>query len=630
MALSSLATSPAADQTALQGSGPGPAAAPRPQDDFISAPARLMATAQRLGQQDAYLTRGPKVWEATSWQDYGAQVANAARALLSLGVQHGQSVAILGFNRPEWAVMAFGAMSIGAVPAGIYWTSSTKDIEHVLNHSGASVLLVDDDERLAKARACQDRVPGLRHVVMMRRNTPIPAGVLPWEAFMARGQDTALEAERVARLQALRPEDIGSLIYTSGTTGPSKAVVLNHGNLAWTAEMLGRTAGAAQQDHMLSYLPFAHIAEQLGCLHNQACNGFTVYYARSMEELGDHLKEVRPTIFFGVPRVWEKMQAAIEDKLRQATGPKAALARWSLGIGRQWHAAVLDGRQPGAWLNLRKRLATRLVHDKVKAALGFDRARLLISGAAPIAPDKLRFFTGLDLVVRELYGQSEACGPSTLSLEGQTRLGSVGKALPGTEIRIGDDGEVLIRGPHIFQGYGGQPEATREALDNGWLRSGDLGHIDADGYLFITGRKKDLIITSGGKNVSPGNIEAALMDTPLIEHAVACGDGRHYLTALLTLDLQALAAFAQVKGLPEPLHALYDHPEVRKALQAAVDQVNEQQARVAHIRKFAVLRQSFTIEGGELTATMKVKRKVVIDRNQAVISGLYAQADSAG
>jgi len=270
------------------------------------------------------------------------------------------------------------------------------------------------------------------------------------------------------------------------------------------------------------------------------------------------------------------------------------------------------------------------VHDKVKAALGFDRARLLISGAAPIAPDKLRFFTGLDLVVRELYGQSEACGPSTLSLEGQTRLGSVGKALPGTEIRIDEDGEVLIRGPHIFQGYGGQPEATREALDNGWLRSGDLGHIDADGYLFITGRKKDLIITSGGKNVSPGNIEAALMDTPLIEHAVACGDGRHYLTALLTLDPQALAAFAQAKALPEPLHALYDHPEVRKALQAAVDQVNEQQARVAHIRKFAVLRQSFTIEGGELTATMKVKRKVVIDRNQAVISGLYAQADSAG
>ncbi|HIV71517.1 MAG TPA: AMP-dependent synthetase/ligase [Candidatus Aquabacterium excrementipullorum] len=618
MALPSLATLPEALDTASPSLRPAP-------DGFVPAPTRLLQTAQRLGTHPAYLVRDAQGWQPTSWQDYAREVRQAARALLSLGVQPGQAVAILGFNRPEWAVMAFGAMAIGALPAGIYWTSSTKDIEHVLSHSGAPVLLVDDEDRLRKALACRERVPGLRHVLMMKLSGPAPVGTLSWEGFMARGQDSSLDAELDARLDAIRPEDVGSLIYTSGTTGPSKAVVLTHGNLSWTAAALRRTVGATEQDRVLSYLPFAHIAEQLGCLHNQACSGFTVYFARTMEELGDHLKEVHPTIFFGVPRVWEKMQAAIEDKLKQASGVKAAMARWALGVGRQWHAASLEGRAPGLALTLQKRLASRLVHDKVKTALGFDQARLLISGAAPIAPDKLRFFTGLDLVVRELYGQSEACGPSTLSLPGQTRLGSVGKALPGTQIRIADDGEVLIRGPHIFQGYGGQPEATREALDGEWLRSGDLGHLDKDGYLFITGRKKDLIITSGGKNVSPGNIEAALMDTPLVEHAVACGDGRHFLTALLTLDPSALAAFAQTHGLSGngPLH---EHPEVLKALQAAVDQVNEQQARVAHIRRFAVLRQPFTIEGGELTATMKVKRKVVIDRHQAVIEGLYAAA----
>lgn len=620
MALPSLAT------TQTEPGSPPPARTLRSvPDGFVPAPLRLLQTADRLGTHPAYFVRDAQGWQATSWQDYAQEVRQAARALLSLGVQPGQAVAILGFNRPEWAVMAFAAMAIGALPAGIYWTSSTKDIEHVLSHSGAPVLLVDNEERLTKALACRERVPSLQHVVLMKLQGPAPTGTLGWESFMASGQGSSLDAELDLRLAAIRAEDTGSLIYTSGTTGPSKAVVLTHGNLSWTAATLRHTVAATEHDRVLSYLPFAHIAEQLGCLHNQACSGFTVYFARTMEELGDHLKEVHPTIFFGVPRVWEKMQAAIEDKLKQATGIKAVMARWALGVGREWHAQALEGRTPGLSMTLQKRLASRLVHDKVKTALGFDQARLLISGAAPIAPDKLRFFTGLDLVVRELYGQSEACGPSTLSVEGQTRLGSVGKALPGTQIRIADDGEVLIRGPHIFQGYGGQPDATREALDGEWLRSGDLGHIDAQGYLFITGRKKDLIITSGGKNVSPGNIEAALMDTPLVEHAVACGDGRHFLTALVTLDKAALTAFAQAHGLAGNTD-LHEHPQVLKALQEAVDHVNEQQARVAHIRKFAVLRQAFTIEGGELTATMKVKRKVVIDRHASVIDGLYASA----
>ncbi|MES2091696.1 MAG: AMP-binding protein, partial [Pseudomonadota bacterium] len=393
------------------------------------------------------------------------------------------------------------------------------------------------------------------------------------------------------------------------------------GNLSWTSSALTQAFGANEDDRLISYLPFAHIAEQLGCMHNQAYAGFAVYFARTMEELGDHLKEVRPTIFFGVPRVWEKMQTAIEGKLQQASGPKAWMARWALDVGQRWHALDLDGHAPGAWLTWQKRLANRLVYRKVKAALGFDQARMLISGAAPIAPDNLRFFTGLDLVVRELYGQSEACGPSSVSTPGHTRIGSVGKPLPGTQVRIAEDGEILVRGPHIFQGYAGQREATAEAMAGDWLRSGDLGHVDAQGYVYITGRKKDLIITSGGKNISPANIEAALMDVAMIEHAVVCGDGRHFLTALLTLDQQVLAEFAGIHGLSAP--GLHEHPQVLAALQQAIDEVNSHLARVAHIRKFTVLPDTFTVDGGELTATMKVKRKVVMDRHQRVIDALY-------
>ncbi|HET6789003.1 MAG TPA: AMP-binding protein, partial [Aquabacterium sp.] len=371
-------------------------------EDFVAAPLRLMATATRLGDRPAYYIRTQDGWQASTWRDYASQVRCAARALLSMGVQKGDSVAILSFNRPEWSVAAFAAMSVGAIPVGIYWTASSKDIDYILNHCQAPVLVVEDLARFDKVAPCLPNAPHLRQVVMMGQSVPPDqAQVINWGDFMAMGH-LGLEAALERCLGDIGPQDIGSLIYTSGTTGPSKAVVLSHGNLSWTALALTRAFRATEHDRILSYLPFAHIAEQMGCMHNQACIGFTVYFARSMEELGDHLKEVRPTIFFGVPRVWEKMQAAIESKLQQAQGIKAVMARWAMGVGREWHARTLAGRAPGAWLDLQRGVAQKLVYGKVKAALGFDQSHLLISGAAPIAPDNLRFFTGLDLVIREL------------------------------------------------------------------------------------------------------------------------------------------------------------------------------------------------------------------------------------
>lgn len=594
---------------------------------FVPPPVTLQRTAARLGDRLAYFVRGPERWVGTSWRDYGQQVRQAARALISLGVQRGDAVAILSFNRPEWAVTAFAAMSIGAKPAGIYWTSSVDDIAYILNHSKAKVLMVENPERLTGVQSCLDRVPHLRQVVIFKTgqgNADFPLPQLPWPGFLASSQSVPDEVLD-SRMAELKPDDIGTLIYTSGTTGPSKAVALSQGNLWWMATTMVSICEADENERLISYLPMAHAAEQMGSMHNQAHAGFQLYYASSMESLGDHLKEVKPTVFFGVPRVWEKMQAAIETKLAGATGFKARMARWALRVGRAWHERDLAGQPVGPWLSMQKTLAKRLIYSKVHEALGFQHARILSSGAAPIAPESLRFFTGLDLVVRELYGQSEVSGPSTMNLDGATRLGSVGKVIPGMEMRTADDGELLVRGPNVFKGYMGQPEATAETMQGDWLLTGDLGRMDVDGYVYITGRKKDLIITSGGKNISPGNIEASLMDTHLIEHAVVCGDGHNYLTALVTLDAAALAAFVKSAGIKNGANQ-FTHPRVLQEVQAEIDRVNDKLTRVCQIRKFTVLPATLTVEAGELTPTLKVKRKVVMERQRALIDAMYANS----
>ena len=566
-----------------------------------STPQCLVDTAARIPESPAYFVRGPEAWASTSWRELLGEVQAAGRALIALGVQPGQTVCILGFNRPEWLIMDHAAMMVGATAAGIYWTSAAPEVAYILEHSKAPLLLVEDGAQMAK-------LAGPRPTVVAMRGEPLD-GSIAWEAFLALGR-AEHQAELERRLAAIKPEDLGALIYTSGTTGHPKAVMLSHGNLAWAADALKSAFGVAEADAMISYLPMAHVAEKVGAIHCPARIGNPVYFARSMESLLDHLKEVRPAIFFGVPRLWEKMQAALAAKLAAATGVKGALARWAMGVARRWHEAALEGRPRGAWLDLQMGWARRLVLGKVHRALGMDRARLLISGAAPIAPENLRFFLGLDLVVRELYGQTEVGGPTTVSLAGSTRIGAVGQPLPGLQLRIAEDGEVLVRSPGVFQGYAGEPVATAEALEGGWLHSGDLGRVDDEGYLYITGRKKDLIITSGGKNISPANLEAELMSRALIEHAVVVGEGRHYLVALLTLKPEAAAAFG-------------DPAALRDAVQAEIDAVNSRQARVAMLRKFAIIDGSFSIAEGELTATLKLRRRIVIELHRERVEALY-------
>lgn len=579
-----------------------------------SIPRRLLSAAARFGSAPAYWTRGDTAWQATSWADYVGEVQAAARALVALGFQPGQAVGVLGFNRPEWSVMTHAAMLAGGRVAGVYWTSAPEEVAFVLNHAGCPLLLVEDAAQYAKVGAGGTALTALRHTILMR-GSPID-GALPWDDFLACG-NTGHDAEIERRLAALTPASIGALIYTSGTTGAPKAVALTQAALTWTADALTVALASTLADRTISYLPLAHIAEQMVSVHAHPSGGYQIYYAKSLETLGEHLKEVHPTIFFGVPRVWERMQKGIQDKLATATGLKPILARWAMGVARRAQALRRRGEQPAGLLALQLSLANRLILGKVRSALGLDQARWTYTGAAPISEETLGFFNGLDLWMRQVYGLSESCGPTTLGVSPTTPLTSVGQALPGIELRIAEDDELLIKSPNLFSEYLGRPEATAEVLRDGWFHSGDLAKIDAHGNVFIIGRKKDILITSGGKNISPANIEAALMDAPLIEHAIVCGDGRHFLSALVTLNADVAMALAGTN------YGCASHPAVLAAVQNAIDQVNAQHARVANIRKFTVLDSPLSIEQGELTATLKVRRHNVIKRHQDKVEAMY-------
>jgi long-chain acyl-CoA synthetase len=442
-------------------------------------PHRLLKQAETRPTAVAYQTKVGGRWQPTTWRGYADQVRLAARALMALGFSRGGKVAILGFNRPEWVILDHAAMMAGGAAAGIYTTCSPEEVQYIVHHSEALVVLVEDAAQLAKVQAKRDQLPLLKTTVMMRGAQATGQDVLTWEDFLAKGEAVS-DAELDERIDAIEQADLATLIYTSGTTGPPKGVMLSHRNLAWTSRTLCDVGGSgAETEVSLSYLPLSHIAEQMATIHMPATLGSTVFFAESLEKIIDNIKESRPTVFFGVPRVWEKFHSALSAKLSEVTGVKARLVAWARKVCAQVNAHRDRGEAIPRTLELQYTLANKLVIGKLKAALGFDRARTLISGAAPIAPDVLEFFASLDLPIREIYGQSEDTGPTSYNLPGKTKIGTVGASLPGLECKIAEDGEILVRGPNVFLGYYKEPEATAEALTkDGWLCSGDLGAFD--------------------------------------------------------------------------------------------------------------------------------------------------------
>ena len=601
-----------------------------PQGTVIAA---LERAAAEFGDRLALAHRAESGWVTTSWREYRDQIFRAASGFVELGVVPGTGLAIHSANRPEWAIADLAAIAAGAIPTGIFVTNTPEQCAYVLDHTEATVAVADNAEAVAKLLAARGGAPRLGTIVVFdlgegeeRSAVDGQPAVVSWRRLLELG--AAAGERRVAeRIAAQQADDVATLIYTSGTTGSPKGVELTHRNLVWTAWCSAVEAIVMRaDDRQLSYLPLAHIAEQMLTLHLPLQHGGCTYFVAALERLPEALREVRPTIFFAVPRVWEKLQSAVTKVIAEAPPLRRRILSWA----RRQALAAGYAAQRGARVPLAAALADRLVLGKVRARLGLHRVRHAASAAAPISLGTLEFFLSLGVPIFEIYGLSESSGPGTISTPGRFRTGSVGPAMPGVEIRLAEDGEILMRGPNIFRGYRNDPEATAEALDAAaWLHSGDIGELDADGFLRITDRKKELLVTSGGKKIAPAPIESRLREIEGIAHAVLVGEQRNFLAALLTLDPAALPTLAERLGSPaSSLAEAAGCPILRAFLGREIERVNGALARFENVRKFEVLATEFSVDGGELTPTLKLKRKVVRQKFADRIEQLYSAPGS--
>ena len=586
---------------------------------------RLQTQANNRPEEPAYYKKVDGQWVSTNWRTYYAQVRAATKSLLALGFAPGEVVTILGFNTPDWVVFDLAGMMAGGAAAGIYATNSPQEVQYIVDHCDSPYLLLEDEKQWAKVEQELERLPSLRKVIMMSGAPAIDHElVMSWDDFVKVGADVP-DADVDERLGNLTEDGLATLIYTSGTTGPPKGVMLSHENLFWTSLVATQLFGIGPEDSSLSYLPLSHIAEQMFTIHGPINVGWQVYFAESPTTVADNLKEVTPSIVFGVPRVWERFYNGVSARLGEATGVKAKLIAWARSVGRQMTHLRNAGREPSAILNMQYNLADRLVFANLRQALGLSNMKVCASGAAPISKEILEFFGSLGIIIYEIYGQSEDSGPTTINYPGNARFGSVGKVIPGMDVKIAEDGEILAKGPNVFLGYFKNEDATESTLQDEYLYSGDIGQFDEDGYLWITGRKKEIIITSGGKNIAPANIEAALKDMELVNDAIIIGDQRKFLSALVTLEPDALARFAAARDLPQ--EDLHENEQVVAAVGAMVEEVNKKFARVENIRRFRLLPAPFSVEGGELTPTLKLKRRIVYKKYWDTIEGIYEDVD---
>ena len=554
-------------------------------------------------------------WEKASYPELGVIVREIAKGLIALGVEPGERVAILSQTRPEWTYADFGGLCAGATVVPVYQTNSPEECEYVLEHSDARLVFCEDSEQLEKIERIRERLPELRHVVAF---TGDGAGAISLDDVRAAGREVPDEwlDERVA---GVSPEDPYTFVYTSGTTGPPKGCVLTHANCRANTDQIEEVIDLSGDPVFYVFLPLAHVLTREVQMVALDAGATLAYWRRDPARIIDDVAEVGPTHLPSVPRIFEK----IYTKATSAEGVRAQILKRAVATGRRVRRLEGEGRAPGPPLRARYALADRLALSKVRALFG-ERMRLAISGAAPIDPAILEFFHACGVHVLEGYGMTETSAVAAVNTLDHFRFGTVGRPLPRCEVRVADDGEVLMRGPNVFRGYHKNDEATSETLVDGWLHSGDLGELDEDGYLSIIGRKKDLIITSSGKNVTPSNIENSLKQSRWISQAVVAGDKRSYLVALLTLDPDELPALAEKVGAgAAPPADLAAHDGVRAELDAVVEEVNRRFARIEQVKRFAILERDLSQADGELTPTMKVKRNAVYERHAELFNRLY-------
>jgi long-chain acyl-CoA synthetase len=579
----------------------------------------LPRAAQLYGSAPAIRFREDGEWVSRSFEEVQETVRALALGLLDLGVERGDKVSILGNTRPEWTYVDFAALSLGAIVVPIYQTNSSEECQYVLENSDAKLVIVEDDEQLEKIRVVRDSLPLLEHVVRM---TGASDDAVSLEQLAARG--SARDAsEWEERWRAVSPQDICTFIYTSGTTGPPKGCIISHGNYRAMLDMVSQTSVIEGDDVTYLYLPLAHSFALLIQLGSFDLGATLAYWERDPMKILPNLAELKPTYFPSVPRIFEKIYTAATSGMEKSGGLKKAVFDWSIRVGGRMREAERAGRRPGPILRAQHAFADRQVLSKIRGLFG-GNLRMAVSGAAPISPDILRFFDAAGVLVLEGWGMTETSTAATISTPEDFRIGTIGKPFPGCEVRIADDGEILVKGPNVFQGYYKNEEATREAIVDGWLHTGDIGEIDSDGFIKITGRKKDIIITAGGKNITPANLENEIKQHPLVSQCVVIGDRRPYLVALVTLDPEEAVAYAREHSLPEDPEQIASDPGVREAIEAHLAKINEKFARVEQVKKIAILHHDLSQKSGELTPTMKVKRAVVAAKHEQEIEQLYA------
>ncbi|MET0238143.1 MAG: AMP-binding protein [Kibdelosporangium sp.] len=587
--------------------------------DTATLPARLLELAQQRPKEVALRRKHWGRWQETTWAGYAERVADVAAGLAGLGVGTGSRVAVHAENRPEWTIADLAIQGLGAVSVGIYPTSPPAEVEYLLAHAQVSVLITENEEQLDKVLAVRDRLPALEHIVVIDPRGIRAEDVLVFDSF--EGGSRTDYAQAVARLDPSAP---AILVYTSGTTGPPKGALISHANLVASGRTFVEALGAGAADEVLSYLPLCHIAERLISVIDAVWAGSTVNFGEGGEAFQQDLRDVQPTVFLGVPRVWEKMMAGVEIRMADASWLKRTLYKLCLRQGRRIAPRRMTG-QASLGDKLVLGLCELVMFRPLRLKLGMSRVRVPVSGAAPIAPQVLEYLWAIGIPVREGYGQTENTAICTITPAGDVRLGTVGRALPGVEIRIAGDGEILTRSAGVFQGYLDDPASTAAAVDSdGWLRTGDVGEIDKDGFLKITDRMKDIIITAGGKNVSPSEIENLLKVSPYVREAVVIGDRRKYLTALIGIELDTVGNWATRRDLPYTTYAdLTDKPEVYALIRTVVSAANKNLAQVEQVKRFLLISKELDHEDGELTATQKVKRQAVERRFESEIEAMY-------
>jgi len=579
----------------------------------------------------AYEYEAEGTWLPVTWAEYGDQVKFAALGLKSLGFQPGERMAIWGDTNPEWTVLDLATMALGGCTGGIYQTNTPEQAAYIINDSGAAVVAVDGPGRLARARSVLAETPTVRFFVNWGpagHSADSDAPVYSLADLIARGREFAAANPRAYddMIRAVTPETTATLVYTSGTTGPPKGAMLSHKNCLACCRSVHERIPLSSVASNISFLPLSHVAEHVVGFFNRLYSGGKAYFMPDMTRFGEVAKLKSPTVIGAVPRLYEKIYAAIQEKAATAPPRKKKLLAWALKVGAEEASYRLAGKPLPASKRPMHRLADRLVLSKIRAALG-GQVKFMVCGAAPISKDIIDFWNAVGISFYEVYGMTESSGISHMNAIGAYKAGTVGKTVPWCECKIAPDGEILVRGDGVFQGYLNKPEATAEAIDaEGWLHTGDIGVMDEDGFLRITDRKKNLIITAGGKNVAPANIELLVTREPLISQVVVVGDRRRFLSALITVsteqitNLQKSEAFAGM----EPADILASE-EIQKRIAGAVERANTELARYENIRMYHVLDREFSIEAGEMTPTMKLKRKVIETNYGEIIEGFYKE-----